>query len=67
MKTIVITTVLILTSIFSYSQVWVEFSASESTSPKLTLSTSNDTLVEFEIDVPGMYSTAIDSFNRVEF
>jgi hypothetical protein len=66
MKTIVIITALMLVSIFSYSQEWVEFSANESTSPQLTLSTSKDTLVEFEIDVPGMFSTEIDSFNRVE-
>ncbi|MFW5700608.1 MAG: C25 family peptidase propeptide domain-containing protein, partial [Cyclobacteriaceae bacterium] len=66
MKTIAIITACMLTSILSYSQEWVEFSANESTSPQLQLSTSNDTLVEFEIEVPGMYSTAIDSFNRVE-
>lgn len=34
MKTIVIITALMLVSIFSYSQEWVEFSASESTSPQ---------------------------------
>jgi hypothetical protein len=67
MKTITIITALMLVSIFTKSQEWVEFATSESTSPQLNLSTSNDTLVEFEIDVPGMYSTAIDSFNRVEF
>jgi hypothetical protein len=66
MKTITIITALMLVSIFTKSQEWVEFATSESTSPQLNLSTSNDTLVEFEIDVPGMYSTAIDSFNRVE-
>nr|NQU90783.1 hypothetical protein [Bacteroidota bacterium] len=66
MKTITIITAFMFVSIFSYSQDWVEFSASESTSPNLTLSTSNDTIVEFEINVPGMYSTEIDSFNRIE-
>ncbi|MFW5872493.1 MAG: C25 family peptidase propeptide domain-containing protein [bacterium] len=66
MKTITIITALMLVSIFTKSQEWVEFATSESTSPQLNLSTSNDTLVEFEIEVPGMYSTAIDSFNRVE-
>jgi len=66
MKTIAIITSFMLVSIFTYSQEWVEFSASESNSPQLTLSSSNDTIVEFEINVPGMYSTAIDSFNRVE-
>jgi hypothetical protein len=66
MKTITIITAFMIVSIFSYSQEWVEFSASESNSPQLTLSSSNDTIVEFEINVPGMYSTAIDSFNRVE-
>ncbi|MCD4745789.1 MAG: hypothetical protein K8R58_05775, partial [Bacteroidales bacterium] len=50
----------------SKSQDWIEFSASESTSPQYDVLTSNDTLVEFEINVPGMFSTQIDTFDRVQ-
>ena len=49
-----------------YSQDWIEFTVSETTVPSYDLSKSLDTIVEFELLVPGMFSTAIDSFNRVQ-
>lgn len=48
------------------SQDWIEFTTSETTVPSYDLSKSLDTIVEFELLVPGMFSTAIDSFNRVQ-
>ncbi len=48
------------------SQDWVEFSAGESTQPNYELLKSTDTIVEFDIDIPGMFSTEIDTFNRVQ-
>ena len=49
-----------------YSQDWIEFTASETTKPDYELLQSTDTIVEFEIDVPGVFSTVIDTFNRVQ-
>ncbi|MCF8379155.1 MAG: hypothetical protein K9H49_06230 [Bacteroidales bacterium] len=57
--------VLICSIQFVGSQNWIEFATSESTVPLCDVTTSTDTLVELEITVPGMFSTAVDSFNRV--
>ena len=48
------------------SQDWVEFTASETTDATCNVLTSTDSIVEFEINVPGMFSTVIDTFNRVQ-
>jgi len=50
----------------TYPQTWIEFTKSESTKPFYELLTSTDTIVEFKIVVPGMFSTVIDTFNRVQ-
>jgi len=50
----------------SYSQDWVEFTASETTETDCNVLTSADTIVEFEIIFPGIFSTVIDTFNRVQ-
>ena len=47
------------------SQNWLEFTASESTVPTYNIIQSNDTIVKFNVVVPGMFETAIDTFNRV--
>jgi tetratricopeptide (TPR) repeat protein len=60
----ILTAILIGSTI--YSQDWIEFTVSETTVPTYDLSKSLDTIVEFELLVPGMFSTAIDSFNRVQ-
>lgn len=49
-----------------FSQEWIEFTTNEATVPTYDLSKSLDTIVEFDLLVPGMFSTAIDSFNRVQ-
>nr|NQU90781.1 hypothetical protein [Bacteroidota bacterium] len=46
-------------------QNWTEFTASESTVPSYNIIQSNDTIVKFNVFVPGMIETAIDTFNRV--
>ncbi len=66
MKTKALFIVFIFACFTAYSQDWIEFTASESTKPNYELLESTDTIVEFEIDVPGMYTTVIDTFNRVQ-
>lgn len=66
MKTRNLFLALFITSLSAYSQDWVEFIASESTKPNYELVKSTDTIVEFKMDVPGMFSTVIDTFNRVQ-
>ena len=48
------------------AQEWVEFTASDNTEPVYTILSSNNDSVEFNLKIPGMYSTEIDSFQRVE-
>ena len=56
---------LLIISLSAHSQGWIEFTASESTRPTYEIIKSEDTIVEFEINVPGMFSTVVDTFNRV--
>lgn len=65
MKKVVTILITILITCNSISQDWIEFNASESTLSTYDVSKSLDTIVEFEIIIPGMFSTVIDSFNRV--
>jgi hypothetical protein len=48
------------------SQDWVEFAASKTTETTCNVLTSADSIVEFEIMVPGLFATVIDTFNRVQ-
>jgi len=66
MKNILNILIAMLISSTVFSQDWIEFTASEATVPSYNLSKSLDTVVEFDIMVPGMFSTEIDSFNRVQ-
>nr|NQU91881.1 hypothetical protein [Bacteroidota bacterium] len=65
MKTRTLIFIFFLLSFAGYSQEWIEFTVSESTKPSYELLKSTDTIVEFEIDVPGMFLTVVDTFNRV--
>jgi len=56
---------LLIISLSAHSQNWIEFTASERTNPTYEIINSEDTIVEFEINVPGMFSTVVDTFNRV--
>ncbi|HRW21300.1 MAG TPA: C25 family cysteine peptidase, partial [Bacteroidales bacterium] len=47
------------------AQNWMEFTASESTTPDYNILQSNDTIVKFSVFIPGMFETSIDTFNRV--
>jgi hypothetical protein len=49
--------IVILLSCSVYTQNWVEFSPGESTKPALTVSISNDTLVKFNVTIPGVFDT----------
>lgn len=66
MKTRTLLLALLIISFTANSQDWIEFTASESTKPNYVLLKSTNTIVEFEIEVPGMFSTVIDTFNRVQ-
>lgn len=48
------------------AQDFIEFTVNESTNPQYDLITSNDTMVKFDVIIPGMFDTQIDTFNRVE-
>lgn len=53
-------------SVFSvYTQEFIEFVPSETTYPVYDVSASNDTIVQFNVKIPGMFVTEIDSFARV--
>jgi hypothetical protein len=47
------------------AQDFVEFTVSEATNPQYNIIASNDTLVKFDVIVPGMFETTIDTFMRV--
>lgn len=66
MKNLFTLLIALLLANISFTQEWIEFTASESTEPTYDLNKSLDTIVEFELTVPGMFSTEIDSFNRVQ-
>ena len=53
------------TSFSLFTQNWVEYTASETTKPICNVLTSNDTLVKFNVLIPGMFETPTDTFNRV--
>ena len=47
------------------AQNWMEFAAAETTTPNYNILKSDDTKVNFNISIPGMFETPIDTFNRV--
>lgn len=63
-KTILFISIVLCFSIIK-AQDWTEFTASESTTPSYSIINSNDTIVKFNVIVPGMFETSIDTFNRV--
>lgn len=66
MRKLNLTFIVIFISFVVFSQDWIEFIPSETTSPTYNLLSSTDSIVEFEMIVPGMFSTVIDTFNRVQ-
>jgi len=65
MKKSILFVLIVLSFSIVKAQDWTEFIASESTTPSYSIIHSNDTLVKFNVVVPGMFETAIDTFNRV--
>ncbi|NCC55828.1 MAG: hypothetical protein EOM11_10190, partial [Erysipelotrichia bacterium] len=51
--------------ISAYTQEFIEFTTSEKSNTGYDISVSNDTLVKFTVEIPGMLNTEIDTFNRV--
>jgi len=66
MKQLTILLIAAFLAINSFCQEYIEFKPSENTDARCNILTSNDTIVEFEVILPGIYSTEVDSFNRVE-
>jgi len=66
MKKTIFSFCICLLSFFSFSQSWIEFVPAGATEPIVNVLRSDSLLVEFEVMVPGMYDTQIDTFNRVE-
>lgn len=62
--TLILSAILIATA--SFSQEWMEFTTAETTEPVYELLDSDSLLVKFDVIVPGMYNTEIDTFNRIE-
>nr|NQU90932.1 hypothetical protein [Bacteroidota bacterium] len=66
MKQFILISAIIFCMVNTYGQDWVEFTAIESTTPHYNIIKTTDTIIEFEVTIPGMYSTVIDTFNRVD-
>jgi len=57
---------ILLLAISSVGQEFIEFEPGESTNARCDVLISENTIVEFEVTLPGIYSNEIDSFYRVE-
>ena len=66
MKKITISLFTIVLALYSYCQEFIEFTSSETTIPTYIVNTSEDTIVEFELQIPGIFANELDSFLRVE-
>jgi len=65
MKQFTVISAFIFCLLFANGQDWIEFVPTESTKTQYNVIQSNDTVVEFEVTIPGMFNTTIDTFNRV--
>jgi len=65
MKKINILLFAIFLCLFSLNQEFIEFTSSETTKPDYNVISSEDTLVEFDLQIPGIYSNDVDSFQRI--
>jgi len=65
MKKIAIFLFAIFMALNSICQEYIEFEPSESTDVSYNVLASENTIVEFEVELPGIYSNEVDSFNRV--
>lgn len=65
MKKFILLISILSVSLFVKSQNWVEFTTNETVKPIYNVLNSNDTMVKFNVIVPGMFETAIDTFSRV--
>ena len=65
MKKIVLSTILVMLAVLLSAQNYVEFTSSEGTAPAYNIISSNDTIVTFNVVVPGMFEASIDTFNRI--
>ena len=66
MKKITISFFAVIFALSSYCQDFIGFTSSESTKPACNVLASEDTIVEFEVLIPGIHFTMVDSFQRVE-
>ncbi len=66
MKKFTLFLVAIVIAFTTFSQEWMEFTVAETTEPVYDVINSDSLLVKFDVIVPGMYNTEIDTFNRME-
>jgi len=66
MKKTTITLGFLLVTLITFNQTWIEFVPSESTRPNVNLLHSDSLMVAFNVVVPGIYDSQVDTFNRIE-
>ncbi len=57
--------ILLLMSTFAFADEWINFEGKGEGSPEYDILQSNSSYVEFELEVPGMNSKDVESYNRV--
>lgn len=66
MKKVTIYLFAIIVALNSFCQEFIEFEPSDNTEVSYDVLVSDNTMVEFEVELPGIYSNEVDSFIRVE-
>ncbi len=57
--------IVLLVSTFVYADEWINFNDQGESAPIYEITNSTSSIVEFELEIPGMQSEEIDNFNRV--
>lgn len=66
MKRLILLSTVLFSILTLNAQSWLEFTPAQTTEPKYDLITSTDSLVKFNVNIPGLFETEIDSFYRVQ-
>jgi hypothetical protein len=66
MKNFVVLLFIVASGLSSISQKFIEFSSTEAKNPTYNVLVSDDTIVEFELEIPGILVNEIDSFQRIK-
>jgi len=57
--------IVLLASTLAFADEWISFEGKGEASPEYDIIQSNDSYVEFELEIPGMKSKDVESYNRV--